>query len=119
VPHWWLAENGFSSPFDSAALSDSDGDGLLAWEEFYADTIPTNSASVLRIIGVDSSVDGIRILWQGGQDARQFLESCDFASSGEWSTIFTNDPPTATETHFIHNLQEGALRFYRLRVPGP
>ena len=119
VPHWWLAEHGFSSPFDSAALSDSDGDGLMAWEEFYADTIPTNSASVLKFISIESLDDGVRILWQGGQSAQQLLESCDTAGLGQWSTIFTNDPPTATETNFIHTLQKGTFGFYRLRVPGP
>ncbi len=48
VPHWWLASHGMGTN-DSDALSDGDGDGQATWQEFIADTHPTNGQSYLRI----------------------------------------------------------------------
>jgi uncharacterized protein (TIGR03790 family) len=45
VPHWWLASHGWTNDFDDAALDDPDEDGYLTWQEYIADTDPTNSAS--------------------------------------------------------------------------
>ena len=46
-----LATNGY----DNADGSDVDGDGASAWQEYRADTNPTNLASVLRITAIDQS----------------------------------------------------------------
>lgn len=54
TPQWWLAQYGLTNGgagFDTAALADQDGDGMPAWQEYVADTDPTNRASVLRILG--------------------------------------------------------------------
>ena len=48
IPQWWLASFDLP-PTDEAALQDSDGDHLAAWEEYYAGTIPTNAQSALRL----------------------------------------------------------------------
>jgi len=45
IPDDWSARYGFSPSGPSIALDDPDGDGRLNWEEYVADTIPTNSGS--------------------------------------------------------------------------
>ena len=50
VPHWWLAS--FNLPTnDAAALDDPDEDEYFTWQEYYADTDPTNDASFFPPIG--------------------------------------------------------------------
>ncbi|MEM7391700.1 MAG: chitobiase/beta-hexosaminidase C-terminal domain-containing protein, partial [Verrucomicrobiota bacterium] len=52
TPIWWLWQH---YPTETNVfqmdVSDTDADGFLGWEEYIADTIPTNPASYLRIIG--------------------------------------------------------------------
>jgi uncharacterized repeat protein (TIGR03803 family) len=49
TPISWLQSHGFSSHFDMAELTDWDGDGAQAWEEYIAGTDPANSNSVLKV----------------------------------------------------------------------
>ena len=45
TPLAWLAGHGWTNDVDQAELSDTDGDGLAAWQEYIAGTVPTNRAS--------------------------------------------------------------------------
>jgi 1,4-alpha-glucan branching enzyme len=51
TPEWWLAHHGWTSDFNEAAMLDPDEDGFLNWQEYVADTDPTNSVSALRLSG--------------------------------------------------------------------
>ena len=54
VPLWWLALHyGTTNDFDTLALSDSDQDSMAAWEEYIADTDPTDPSAKLSILNVD------------------------------------------------------------------
>ena len=62
TPHWWLAQYGLTNDFEQASLADTDGDGHYAWQEFVADSVPTNRESVLRsMISVSNGVP--KITW--------------------------------------------------------
>jgi hypothetical protein len=53
TPYEWLALYGLTNggaTFDLAAVADTDTDGLQAWQEYIAGTVPTNSASTLRVV---------------------------------------------------------------------
>ena len=63
VTSTWLEQYGLPLN-DRAVLGDSDGDGLSAWEEEFAGTNPTNSASVLRVEGVVPVTNGVQFSWQ-------------------------------------------------------
>jgi hypothetical protein len=43
----WLASYGLTN-YDTDAVADQDSDGLAAWQEYIAGTVPTNAASVLK-----------------------------------------------------------------------
>jgi len=50
TPEWWLA--GYypdTNDYENAAVSDTDGDGCSAWQEWVALTSPTNGRDCLRI----------------------------------------------------------------------
>lgn len=53
TPMWWLNQYGLTNDtanWDAEALADSDDDGAFNWQEFVAGTVPTNPASVLKIV---------------------------------------------------------------------
>ncbi len=60
TPYSWLEQyNLVSNNYESADLADVDSDYSLAWQEYVADTNPTNGNDVFRIIDIieDSSIN--------------------------------------------------------------
>jgi hypothetical protein len=120
MPEWWLAQFGWTNNFLVAATNDSDEDGMLAWEEWNADTSPTNFVSVLSITNVTVTNGGVRVDWKGGVAATQYLDYADdlLETPDPWHALLTSPPPTAVSTTYQHS---GTVtgRFYRLRAVRP
>ena len=51
TPHAWLAGFGWTNEFDVAELADTDGDGMAAWQEYVAGTLPDDASSRFVIAG--------------------------------------------------------------------
>ena len=47
VPYEWMAGYGLTN-YEADSVLDQDSDGLKAWQEYIAGTVPTNAASVLK-----------------------------------------------------------------------
>ena len=77
--------------------ADLDGDEADNLAEYVADTDPLDSNSVLTITGISTDPTGIRIEWQGGEDAEQFLQFRQRlnATAQTWTALCSNQPPTA------------------------
>lgn len=58
TPVPWLNNYGFTANYTNAEVLDSDGDGMLNWQEYRANTIPTNALSLLLMRGVSRLPDG-------------------------------------------------------------
>ncbi len=58
TPIPWLIEHGFTNNFAAAELSDPDGDGVLTWQEYQANTDPWDPNSKFIITGLDTGLDG-------------------------------------------------------------
>ena len=69
----WL--QGFGLPTSAAAVyADSDGEGMNNWQEWQADTIPTNALSVLRMISVTHDTPGLQVTWESVPTRTYWLE---------------------------------------------
>jgi len=90
TPEWWLAGFGWTNDFDAAAANDADGDGAPTWQEYRADTNPTNRDSCLRLTFVGAD----RLIWCGGSGVVQYLEWAAEPRCADWSILATNRPPT-------------------------
>jgi hypothetical protein len=67
VPLSWLSTHSLTNrDADSESLLDRDGDGLAAWQEFYAGTDPNNPESTFRIIGSQQRNGTNYITWIAG-----------------------------------------------------
>ena len=57
MPDWWERRH-FAGPTGAQAVADADGDGMDNRREYLAGTIPTDSASVLKVLGIGRTPDG-------------------------------------------------------------
>ena len=115
----WLRQHGLTNgPCYLVELQNPDGDPMLTWEEYIADTIPTNGNSFLAITGISDYVDGIRVMWKGGTNAWQCLQTReDLMATGEqWLAVFTNVPPTPGTTNYLHQSVTNRVLYYRLKA---
>ena len=66
TPEWWLALHALTfGGFAFQELLDVDGDGHAAWQEYVADTVPTNMADALKILAtiVSNTNDQVVLEW--------------------------------------------------------
>ena len=122
TPFAWLLAHGLTNNgFDVEELIDVDGDFMVAWEEYIADTDPTDEDSVLALVAVSYDSGNVQIRWKGGMSARQYLQCRrDLESAVEaWQTLFTNDPPTTVSTNFTYSVSTNFWSFYRITVERP
>jgi len=122
TPELWLVQHGLTGDvFAVEEVLDTDGDGSSAWQEFIADTDPTNARSVLRITDLELPGPGpLHLRWQGGVQAWQYVESRrTLGTGGPWKVLFTNVPPTDTNGVFGVVGPNVSPRFYRIRAVRP
>jgi hypothetical protein len=119
VPYSWLeAHNLVTNGYEAAAVSDTDDDQRLAWEEFWCDTNPTNRESCLSMTDLWLSETGADLYWKGGILATQYVERLSYLTLTDmpWQVIFTNRPPTAAMTNFLDRGGTNSQFFYRIRA---
>lgn len=116
VPEWWLAANGWTSNFNSAALTDSDNDGLPNWAEYFSSTSPTNKASVLKMEQPALAPTGVLLRWDSVAGKTYRIERGTIP--GQFTeTVLTGiaaTPPINEVT--IPFPADGNPRFYRVRL---
>jgi hypothetical protein len=120
TPEPWLADYyPETNDYDSAEQSDTDGDGLEAWEEYIAGTDPTNPSSGLELVEPVAPVDDQMLIQWNAVSGRYYsiyyltnlvasvmqplIE--DWRAAGDGMLSFTNAIPP-------HDPQ----RYYRLKV---
>ena len=74
-----------------------DGDPMTDFEEYVADTDPTNKDSYLAFTTISTVSGSVRLNWAGGSQATQYVEWCaGLLDPVVWTPVFTNPPPTPT-----------------------
>lgn len=111
---WELLFFGNTSRTGSA---DFDGDGFTDFQEYIADTNPTNAASNLRFTSISRMSNTVKIDWLGGSNATQFVQRALSLSGGNaWSNLITNLPPTPITGSYTDTLGTNVMKFYRIEV---
>ena len=110
VPHWWLAQYGWTNDFDAAATNDAEPDGYFTWQEFVADTDPTNAAAYPQMSTIETWQTNPPILtWPASTGRLYEIHWCDDLVVGEWtplplglgSNVWTDtNPPPATGRYY-------------------
>jgi hypothetical protein len=87
VPLWWLARYGWTNDTAAAVEADADGDGAFNWQEFVANTDPTNALSYLRIESIANVTNGWEIAWRSGPWRTQLVErTSNLGGTNVWLT---------------------------------
>ncbi len=93
TPIPWLMSHGINNNFAAAELLDPDGDGMLTWQEYRANTDPQNANSRLVVRAISSDVFGRNEITFSSAPNRQYrLESTSDLST--WETVEDNIPGT-------------------------
>ena len=84
TPHSWLARYALATN-DTGALYD-DGDGAPAWQEYVADTDPTNAASYFCITGV-TNLPPWTIHFDSSSNRMYTMNWCSNLVDGIWTSV--------------------------------
>jgi hypothetical protein len=114
----WLAEYGL--PTDGSADStDPDADGLNNWQEWQADTNPTNALSCLRIDSINYGPP-VAIRFAGSSNRFYTLRTCTNLAAPNWMDLpGMSDIPGHGGWDTMYDTNTASSRFYRLRVRTP
>lgn len=118
TPHWWLAYYGWTSGFDAAEGSNPDGDPHLTWQEYIADTIPTDGTSYLRITGL-SDGPPLSVHFESSSNRLYSLIDCNDLVSGAWSNAPGAGPRVGVGGPDWMQDTNPSAHFYRIGVELP
>lgn len=117
VSYAWLQRYGL--PTDGTAdFLDLDGDGHNNWQEWQADTVPTNALSALRMLTPTRSASGVTLSWESVNTRSYWLErASNLAGQPAFSIIASNLSGQLTKTIYTDTNALGAGPFfYRVGV---
>jgi hypothetical protein len=121
TPETWLA--GFypdTGDYARAAVSDTDGDGHAAWEEFAAGTVPTDPGSVLAVSNITWDADpGIVIAWHSVSGKTYAVEGASNLIEGFTETVTNRLPATPPVNMHTVGVAQGRNGYYRVVVEEP
>ena len=112
TPLSWLVDNSLD-PTDAAALSDTDSDGMKAWEEWIAGTCPTQSSSVLNVSNTWNAVNAPIIIWSAVTGRTYSVNWATNLLTTPFAPM-TNNITTGVYTDTVHTVEQTG--FYRIGV---
>jgi hypothetical protein len=120
----WQMEQFSPAQLDNLNISgrdaDPDGDGITNYEEFLAGTLPTNTASALRITGTRLIGNDLLLTWATAGPRTNIVQTTAFLPSSNFTDISAIPIPDAGDTtaSFIDfgALTNVSMRYYRIRV---
>jgi hypothetical protein len=127
MPNWWEVIFGLDPADDADASNDPDSDGLLNWQEFAANTDPTNASSVLQLTAAAPvGSDAVIVTWLSGQegfDANRLYNlyrAESLAGDAEWFCVASNLNAAGAATSYTNEFNVGSISraFYRVAIAG-
>jgi hypothetical protein len=106
--------------FNQAETNDTDGSGFQNWQDYIADTNPTNAASYFHITGV-SNLPPLTVYFQSSSGRLYTLYSQTNVAAGSWLVVpgQTNMPGTGGPLTLCDTNASPSARFYRISVQLP
>ena len=118
LSYQWAQQYGF--PIDgSADYADGDADGMNNWQEWRAQTDPTDTSSVLRMLSVTNDVLRDIVNWSSVTGVRYFLQrSANLGAQPPFVTIATNLLGAAGTTSYtnVYSFTNAPAAYYRVGV---
>ncbi len=122
LPDWWEDQFSLSQTNAADAALDLDGDGASNASEFLAGTIPTNAASVFRIVSVQRESNSVRLTWSavGGKSYRVQTNGSVTDPFVDLNPLITVPGTGESTTNLVDAsaVTNAPARFYRVRL-GP
>ena len=118
ISYAWLQQHGLATD-GSDDFADQDGDAYDNWHEWRAGTVPTNAASVLRLLATTNSPSGaIIVRWSSVNTRTYWIErATNLGSPAAFSIIATNRNGLAGSTSYTDTTAtNGGNYFYRVGV---
>jgi len=120
VPDWWMHYYGLPLTPDATEL-DSDGDGLLNWEEYIAGTHPMVGGSAFEFTGFDpADSGGANVLRWPSAEGRVYGISWGSDLMTPFTRITSNivaTPPENVYTDSVHNAESAGFYNIDVRLP--
>lgn len=109
----------FGSANAANRLLDSDGDGMLNWQEYQAGTNPTNAASNLRINDFALSNGIVQMQFQAVSNKTYAIQHSPAISDANWPSLLKFVGRRTNHLEVISDLSVPTNRFYRIVTPSP
>ncbi len=114
----WETAYGLSATDPADALLDSDGDGLLNWQEYAAGTDPADASSRLQLDSPVAFVDGaVRLSFQAVSNRTYTLEYADGLPVETWLRLTDTVAQGTSRKEVVTDAGWNTNRFYRLITP--
>jgi len=124
TPTTWYDDLGITlgtNSYDNLDLQDTDGDGVLNWQEYLAGTHPTNGASVFEMVGLVFDGTNALVQWIGGTNGPTSSYVVESATSMTPPVVWVdmnNVEPRSNGTNDWQDSGAPARRWYRIRATG-
>lgn len=118
TPLWWLAAQGVSNNFDLAELDDEDDDGMPAWMEYRAGTLPGDPTSLLQLEQAETHpVDDQMVLrWQSASNRTYSIWRATSIPDGFVQPVATGLPAFPPVNVYTDSINGAGMQFYRIEV---
>ena len=101
---------------NAAPAADPDGDLMNNYAESIAGTVPTNAASVLKLLSVARTGNTATLRWISGNGKKYQLAYRANLATGGWSNLGSIVIGAGTNTQFADTTATNAFRFYRVQA---
>lgn len=122
IPDSWEIQH-FGCATCAVANADTDGDGMSNWEEYIADTIPTNSVSVWSNVIHQIGGMGVMNLWVPAPTTNSRIYEAWYTTNllgGPWIPMGFNQPGPVNGSSFAFTVtNDQPMRVYRTGVKLP
>jgi len=114
IPDGWALTYGYD-PTTASTGSLLNANGNTALQNYTADLNPTNAASQLAFSSLNIVGSDVHLTWMGGTGAWQYVRCSPTLLAPQWTTLFTNTPPTGITNSLTHKGgAAGSALFYQI-----